>query len=87
MRTQEATPASFGNHANLNSVFQDTNSDIWIVDNNGDAIKVDSSNQKNKSSTFIVTATTTLTSTQHKILVNNGATNITITFPDALLNL
>jgi hypothetical protein len=29
-------------------------------------------------------ATTTLNSTNHKILVSNGATNITITFPDAL---
>jgi hypothetical protein len=31
-----------------------------------------------------ITATTTLNATQHKIVVSNGATAITITFPDAL---
>jgi hypothetical protein len=31
-----------------------------------------------------ITATTTLNGTHHKILVRNGATAITITFPDAL---
>lgn len=31
-----------------------------------------------------ITATTTLNETHHKILVSNGATNITITLPDAL---
>ena len=32
----------------------------------------------------IVTSTTTLNETHHKILINNGATNITITLPNAL---
>lgn len=31
-----------------------------------------------------ITATTTLNGTHHKVLVSNGATNITITFPNAL---
>jgi hypothetical protein len=31
-----------------------------------------------------ITATTTLNATHHKVLVSNGATNITITLPDAL---
>jgi hypothetical protein len=35
-------------------------------------------------STTVITGNTTLNLTHHKVVVNNGATNITITFPDPL---
>jgi hypothetical protein len=41
-------------------------------------------NGSNAGAVTIVTTTTTLNETNHKVLVSNGNTNITITLPDAL---
>ena len=41
-------------------------------------------NGSQESIVTVITATTTLNATHHKIVANNGATNITITLPNAL---
>jgi hypothetical protein len=38
--TTQPTPTATGNTTNKNSIFKDANGDTWIVDDNGDAIKV-----------------------------------------------